>query len=268
MKKLIAIDIDGTLIDDNLRLGALTATILKDLSKKGHIIVLATGRPLRSLMPYYKLLGLNSPAIAYNGALLCNPSDASFKEIHHLFPMDAIKDIAIRGKDIITSFHCEGKSTIYRNRYDRYLDHYFPYEGMEEKEGKINETLKEDCYAVLFRTVHKNDKALEDIVSSYEGISFRHWSSSFYSELHLPNIGKGSALKEIASKLKIEKEDIIAFGDADNDYEMLKEAKYGFAMKGCKSPLLSSSFEETLDTSSKDGVGKTLQNLIEKGIID
>ena len=55
-KKLIAFDMDGTLLNSKKKISFLTRQYLKRLSKKGHIIVLASGRPSRSMINYYKQL--------------------------------------------------------------------------------------------------------------------------------------------------------------------------------------------------------------------
>jgi hydroxymethylpyrimidine pyrophosphatase-like HAD family hydrolase len=66
-KKLIFIDLDGTLLNDSFELTPCTQNVLKRISEKGHKVVLASGRPPRAILPYYEELGLKTPFIAYNG---------------------------------------------------------------------------------------------------------------------------------------------------------------------------------------------------------
>ncbi len=81
MKKgyLIAIDLDGTLIQGFDNYDKLSFDLLKKLAKD-NTIVIATGRPFRSSKYYYDILGLNTPIINYNGALVHHPSDTNFEK--------------------------------------------------------------------------------------------------------------------------------------------------------------------------------------------
>ena len=78
---LIAIDLDDTLVTDFDNNDYKSLELLKEVAKE-NFVVIATGRPLRSSLYYYKMLGLNTPIINYNGALVHNPSDNNFKKTY------------------------------------------------------------------------------------------------------------------------------------------------------------------------------------------
>ena len=80
-KKLIFIDLDGTLLNDSFELTPYTKDVLKRISEKGHLVVLASGRPPRAILPYYEELGLKTPFIAYNGTYVIDPNDKSFPSL-------------------------------------------------------------------------------------------------------------------------------------------------------------------------------------------
>ena len=72
--QLVAIDLDGTLLNSAKRITATTAAILRAARQEaGAHIVLASARPPRSVMPFYQLLDLDAPMINYNGALVYDP---------------------------------------------------------------------------------------------------------------------------------------------------------------------------------------------------
>ena len=75
---LIIIDLDGTLMLNFSTYDQETIAYLKRLKDDGHIIVIATGRPLRSSFFVYQAIGLNTPIINHNGALINNPFDDNF----------------------------------------------------------------------------------------------------------------------------------------------------------------------------------------------
>ena len=77
-KHLIIIDLDGTLMLNFAEYEVSAVEYLKKLNQQGHKILIATGRPFRSSHFVYKEIGLNTPIINYNGALVENPTDSNF----------------------------------------------------------------------------------------------------------------------------------------------------------------------------------------------
>ena len=73
---LIFLDMDGTLLKSNQTLSSKTIDIIRELSSKGHKIIISSGRPIRAIKTYYKQLKLNSPIIAYNGAEVISLNDS------------------------------------------------------------------------------------------------------------------------------------------------------------------------------------------------
>ena len=260
-KPLIVLDVDGTLVGKNCRLNPFTENYLRHLSHLGIMIVLASGRPYRSIAPYYEKLDCFGPVICYNGALCFHPKDKDFPPLRFPFPKEIIRKIALESKGIVTSLMCESEHTIYISRVDHYLDHYFPYEGMKIIKGNIEEILKEDPYTCLLRSSHKRDKELSSICSQYKEISHRHWHASFYSELHIEEANKGACLRYVQDQYGFSKENTYAFGDAENDISMLKEAGYPFAMADSKSSLLKERFPNTEKGASGNGVALMLKKL-------
>ena len=68
-KKLIALDLDGTLLRPDGTISEFTQKTIKDVQNKGHQVVIATGRPYRMAIDHYKTLGLETPLITFNGSL-------------------------------------------------------------------------------------------------------------------------------------------------------------------------------------------------------
>src|SRR5690625_3054461 len=79
---LIAIDLDGTLLTDNKQISAETKAIIKHIIAEGHVVVIATGRSNHLSLHYYHELGLNTPLINSNGAVLHHPLDKKWGNYH------------------------------------------------------------------------------------------------------------------------------------------------------------------------------------------
>ena len=90
---IIALDMDGTLLNSKKEISFKTALYLKKLSKQGHKIIISSGRPKRSIERYYNQLKLNTPVIGYNGELIYSPNDINFNEVRHSLDKDMIKEI-------------------------------------------------------------------------------------------------------------------------------------------------------------------------------
>mgnify|MGYP004551406803 CR=1 FL=1 len=260
-KKLIVIDLDGTLLKKDETLGEYSQKILSRLINEGHIIILASGRPTRSLLPIYKQISCNAPIISYNGAVIYNPSDNTFPLIKKSIPAEFALKIINEGKNLFTSIVLDDSFYLYSLRIDNYLKKYFPYEGINTKFGQINSFPNKEILSCVLKTSHTYDEELKELLHGSNKIKLRHWRNSFYSELYLEDVNKGNALEYIQDYYKIKKEDCIGFGDSFNDLSMLERVGQAFAMKNAKSRLLLEKFNVTKKSNSQEGVAHTLANL-------
>ena len=258
---IIAIDLDGTLLDPQGQYSIATRDYLRQLSSRGYAIVLATGRPFRAVKPIYEDLRLNAPVICYNGALAFHPLDEGFPIIEAKFPKETILEIYSLTLDLVDHYMAESSDTVYINAPDEKLDHYFPYKGMNLREGDFRQTLNEDVFTLLFHT-DKTEELGQRLEGKFENIGWRSWSGFGNSELFVPGAHKGTALLHIMEQLGLSKEDVYAFGDAPNDMEMLSVAGHPFAMKNNRSPHLLSRFPQTKNPVEEDGVLLTLKELL------
>jgi len=232
---IIALDLDGTLLTDDKTVDSITKRYLRKLEKLGHIIVIATGRPQRAIFRYYEDIGLHSPFICYNGACVTSPHDQSFANRHFAFPKDVVKDIYnFVGRSHIENVMCETNRNIWLLDEDEDLADFFWHENMNIIYGDLNETLDEDPMTMIIKSVQRtdeDDQRLIDAVKRHEHLQIRFWSRSQFSEIYYDYISKGHALLDIAVFYKIPKERVLAFGDAENDIEMLTMAGVGFGMQ-------------------------------------
>lgn len=260
-RHLIAIDVDGTLLDRESHLSASTRTYLRERALAGEVIVLSSGRPYRSLEAFYRDIGLQSPIVCYNGALIFIPGETPFPIFKEKIKKEDIRAIASKG--IASSLMCESGGTAYIDHEDEYLRHYFPYEGIKLKKGPLEKTLKEDAYTALFKVDDEKAEALRKEIESHPGLKYRHWRGVPYAEAFKEGVDKGAAIRYLMTIFALTKDDVIAFGDSDNDFTMLQEAGHPFAMAGCHSPLLLKSFPSTKKGNDQDGVIIALKELLD-----
>jgi 5-amino-6-(5-phospho-D-ribitylamino)uracil phosphatase len=261
-RHLIGIDVDGTLLDEGGQLSAFTKKVLHERQSLGDVIVLASGRPWRSLRSFYEELGLTGPVVCYNGALVFNPMDSSFAPLEKRLKATALRSVAKKMSSLLESTMCETQETIYLDKADSFLAHYFPYDHQKMIEGPIDHTLAENPFTALYKVKDGNSEALRQAVEAHAPMRFRHWRGVPYAEAYYEGGDKGSAIRYLMKELGFQKDDVIAFGDSDNDYEMLSLAGQAFAMEGGRSPLLLRDFPHTKKGNDYDGVALALVELL------
>ena len=260
MKKyLIALDLDGTLLSDWATISLKTKEYLKSLTEEGHTIVIATGRPYRSSQRFYDELELKTPIINYNGGLITNPHDPSFEVCNISIPKEYVIDIFKHNEHIIKNAFGEVLDDIFL-RYDteeiRPLLHYF--NGAKLTVGHFDEILQDDPNGFLIVCHPGKAQELEDYVAEhYEGkLLARNWGHhyNFVIELYTPETNKGNGLQYVAEHLGFGCNEVIAFGDAHNDIEMLKCAHLGVAMSNAQERLKVHADDITKYSNEEDGL--------------
>lgn len=259
---LIALDLDGTLLKSDKTIDRSTAIYLRKLAKQHHL-VLATGRPFRSSKKYYDQLQLTTPMICYNGAFITHPHDALFPSSSFAFPQDVVKKIVDDvGLDIIDNIMCETNEKIWLLKEEHELEDFFWHKHMTMIYGHLGTTLHENPMTMILKSKERNDVSDERIrhaVKKHTGLSIRFWGDSVFSEIYFSHISKGSALQQLLAYFNLSKDQLIAFGDAENDREMLFHATHSFAMKNAVDSMKKIAKKTTQFDNNHQGIKETLQ---------
>ena len=256
-KYLIALDLDGTLLKDDKTISLTTKKYLRELENEGHLIVITSGRALRSVLSYYKDIGLStSPVIAYNGHYSTDPNLKHY-EIVHKINKNTAKSIyfSVKGK-YIDSAMSENENKIYVDKDDAFLFAFYEKNDLEIIEGPLDETIDEDVFTFVMKIDFDENKRneLREIVSLHPDVQVRFWSGDEYCELYLNGVSKAKTIKEVADIYGISQDHIIVFGDADNDIEMLRDYKHSYLMKNGNPHLKSVAHNVTKHTNEEDGI--------------
>lgn len=237
---LIAIDIDGTIIDENFNKDIESLDLLKELSKN-NIIVIASGRPYRSSKIYYDYLDLKSPIINYNGAYVHNPNDKNFKEIMVTINKNNLIDLIDNNKDYITNAFSEIKDDVYLIKEDETVEPFIDRLGANIIVGDYKETLKGNTNgSIIFSKYGAMDKLNNYIKEHNFPFLLRPWdfNHQLIIEVFNKDVSKAKALDIIRKYYNIKKEHTIAFGDGHNDIEMLEYVRFGVAMENSHPELI------------------------------
>jgi Cof subfamily protein (haloacid dehalogenase superfamily) len=233
-RHLIALDLDGTLLKDDKTISFKTKKIIKKAKDQGHVVMIATGRPFRSSEMYYHELELDTPIVNFNGAFIHHPLDQSWGTYHYPLDIKVAKDIV----DVCRSYHfynivAEVMDDVYFHYHDEKLLDIFGFGNPKITTGDLANYLHESPTSLLIHTEEEQLKPLRHHLSEAhaEVIDHRNWAAPWHViEIIKSGLNKAVGLKKAANYYNIPAERVIAFGDEDNDLEMLEYAGRGIAM--------------------------------------
>ncbi len=262
---LIALDLDGTLLSDEKTISNRTKQTIAKVKKNGHIVVIATGRPFRASVQYYKELSLNTPIINFNGAFVHHPYKKSFGHFHTPLDIHTAKTIiktceAFRVKNVMV----EIIDDFYLRHYDQVFLDTFMLGRSPIDYGNLDILLTDNPTSILIQPDDTHIKELTSLLSDahMEVINQRVWAQPWnIIEIIKAGLNKAIGLKKIAEYYQIPRERIIAFGDEDNDLEMIEYAGLGIAMENAIPPLKGIANSIT-KSNQEDGVAIFLEELL------
>ena len=268
-KFLISLDLDGTLLTSDSKVTEYTEKILKKTILEGHKVMICSGRAPRAIEKYYNQLDLDTPIVCYNGAMIYDPKDKNFNDSALKFKKSEILRFCSEFKDIVPGIMCENEDTIWANEDDEFLFNFYIKDDMNVVIGNIEEILKKDPIIFIGRYIDtpENRKRIIETIENNSDIKVRFWDTDNYFELYYEGVSKYNALISVANYYGIEEKNIYAFGDADNDIEVMTHCKNGIAMKNASNFLLNIAKYHTEYTNNEDGVAKYIEKFILKGAV-
>lgn len=265
--KLVAIDMDGTLLNSKNQVSERTIEAINNAKKKGVHIVLSTGRILKSASYYSKSLGLRNPIIASNGALMVDGDYNIFYK--KPLEMNLVKDIADLALKEKIYCHFYDETSFYSNiKIKEVLEFY--NEGNESLSidikiyKDISEIVERDdlnIYKFLF--IENNKEKLQSFRNKLQTLENINISSSWSNNVEAmkEKVSKGEALRVLSKILNINPSEIIAIGDSENDLSMLSYAGLAVAMGNGDNNVKEKASYIT-DSNDRDGVAKVIEKFI------
>ncbi|HWJ03746.1 MAG TPA: Cof-type HAD-IIB family hydrolase [Verrucomicrobiae bacterium] len=232
MIKLVAIDLDDTLLDSKLSISPPTVDAIRQAIKAGVMVTLATGRMYQSALPYALELGLDVPLVTYHGALV--KTSKTRETLYH-------KTVSVQlAKQVIQAAEARGFTGINLYMNDEVYVGNNNTTIMEYSQmARVDYTRVEDLPGVLTTGADKimvidaeaKLDALAPVLRDMVGERLHITKSKpHFLEITHPEATKGHALEFLAGRLGISRAEIMAVGDSYNDLEMLEFAGLGVAM--------------------------------------
>ncbi|WP_243291313.1 Cof-type HAD-IIB family hydrolase [Bacillus sp. FJAT-47783] len=259
---LIAIDLDGTLLKDNKTISPYSKKIIEKVKAQGHIVCIATGRPFRSSDVYYYELDLHTPIVNFNGAFVHHPKDDSWGTYHTTLELDVVKEIVeVAEKHDVHNILAEVLDAVYFHYHDEKLLDIFSMGNPVVNIGDLKNILQKEVTSILIHSDEENVDKIRDYLSDVHAnvVDHRRWAAPWHViEIIKSGIHKAVGLQKIAAYYNIPQERIMAFGDEDNDIEMIQYAGCGVAM-GNAIPQIKAIANKETTTNEEDGVARFLE---------
>jgi Cof subfamily protein (haloacid dehalogenase superfamily) len=267
--KLVASDVDGTLLDPMEQVTARTTRVIGRVLASGTPFVLVSGRPPRWIPQVAHAAGLSGYAVCANGASLYDIAADEVLSVHDIDP--------VRLQDVVHAVEAvlpEIKVATERTRLGRDTDRPFAVEeGFHNPWGNPNgetdrtrlgqrgEVLGHPATKLLVRhrgmTSQQMAEALTTVLTDLD-MEVTYSSNSGLIEISAAGVTKASGLAEVCELLDLTADDVVAFGDMPNDEPMLRWVGHGVAMANAHEDLLAIADEVTAP-NSEDGVAQVLE---------
>jgi Cof subfamily protein (haloacid dehalogenase superfamily) len=265
---VIALDLDGTLLNDELRITARTRDSVRRARQRGATVLLASARPPRSMRRYYRELELDTPLIAYNGALIWDPA-AERALFHEPLVPDAARALVAflrrRSPDLNLSLECGDRWYIddLTEEVRRAIEHYeiSPPSGI----GCLERVLADEAEAISKVLFRGNQQTVEELLTSLPpDLAERlHITTSgeWFCEVMAAGATKAAAVEWVVSHLGLSPGRVLAIGDSPNDIPMLRSAALGVAM-GNAPCMVKEAADAVTASNNEDGAAKAIERYL------
>lgn len=268
--KLVAIDIDGTLLNSASQLTTGVKEALQKAKEKGVYIVLCTGRPLPGVKEYLNTLDLLSAddyVITYNGSLVQNVATQQTVFSANLTKSDYLK-VNYMAQKLGVHLHVSGVDAIFtaNRNISPYTVHESALVHMPIKYRTSDEMVHNDYDMIKMMMIDEPeilDHAITQLSLDFKEQYTIVKSAPFYLEILHKGANKGIALAKLAEHLNIKQAEVMAIGDNENDMAMLEYAGIGVAMQNAVEKTKAVADYVTTASNDEDGVKEAIEKFCE-----
>jgi Cof subfamily protein (haloacid dehalogenase superfamily) len=240
-----------------------TRTALEAARARGLHVIVVTGRMFRSVRPYLAEAGLSDPVVCYQGAVVADPATGAF--LRHV-PIPC--NVALEAIDAVVSagFHlnCYVDDLLYVAEVTPEARAYADFQHLEiHPVGDLRRWLQADPTKLVAVADPKALDALEvELKPRFAGRLYISKSLPHFLEFANPAVSKGSGLDFVASRLGFTAAQTVAFGDGENDVELLKWAEYGVAVANAHRRVLALA-DYVCPSVDEEGVAQVIEAFLE-----
>ncbi len=234
---MVALDIDGTLVGDDLVIGPDTRTSIRAARERGIIVTLITGRMVSSALRFARELDLVAPLVGYQGALIREmPAPESTRPgrllVHTPLAADVARDVVVWAREQGLDPHVNHLERFVISSDDPRADEYTTFMGHRpEREDDLVASIRHPVTKIMCHGEPPLPTEVAPLARvRFAGLADVTVSHPHFIEFVAPGVSKGRAVRWLARRLGVELGAVLAIGDQWNDIEMLAEVGHGAAM--------------------------------------
>ena len=260
--RAVAMDLDRTILPETLELRPRLIDAVRAAAAAGVVPIVATGRMLRSSLPFALELGVTAPLICYQGALIADPQSGEWLR-HEPMPVPLAREVieACRKRDQHCNVYVDDE--LYVDELNVYALEYARHAKLEAHAvGDLERWLTEPTTKIVVVGEPELLDTLQiELRAQFGDRLFIAKSLPFFLEVAQPGVSKGSALEWVCDRISIEPAHVVSFGDGANDIELLRDSGFGVAVEGADQILLDEA-DATVPGPEHDGVARFLEALV------
>jgi len=265
MLKLIATDMDGTLLNDKKEMPENTFEVIDKLHERGITFAVASGRGHLSLQKIYDKIKDDIVIIAGNGGVIIDKGKIIFANtmkpdvVRELVEaVSKMPDLKINLSGLNSAYMFEDNIIDVMPKY--LVESHFPIRKIINNLDEI--PADEEILQVSIFDPNYNSKAnIYEKLKHFEGRCHLAISESQWVDIMNIGVNKGVAIQKLQEILEAEPEETMVFGDELNDYEMMQQAYYSYAMENAVSQIKEVS-NFTAPSNEEQGVTRILENFL------
>ncbi|KJG09791.1 Cof-type HAD-IIB family hydrolase [Photobacterium kishitanii] len=266
MYKLVALDMDGTLLNSDGAISEHNKQAIAAARAQGVYVVLASGRPIEGMTWALKELNMNSDndfVLSYNASLIQRVASQEVVRSQTLIGSDA-KAIAAIAHDLGVHVHAfSRRQGLITPQHNYYTDHEAKINGLTITLADFAEL--DDNEEIMKVMIIDDAERLEAAIAQLPPALYQQYtivrSAPFFLEFMHTNSNKGVGVKALADFLNINQDEVIAMGDAGNDHHMIEFAGLGVAM-GNATEETKAIANYITDTNNNSGVAQVIEKFI------
>lgn len=253
----IVLDLDGTLLSTSKTILPYTKKVLNTLEKQGTRLIFASGRGYGSVQPFAHSFFSRLPLILFNGSVILDPTTAN-----------RLKTLKLDAKIVHTLYESTRNTPLRMHLYTQ--DQVFLDMEDEQKYRMLDPVAYRNCQSIEGISFTRNPfikamitgdqtdtlgwEIINNLIKIHPGAFYPVSTFKNHIEIMNPKANKKHGLQMVSERCNIPFSNMLAFGDADNDIEMLQSVQWGVAM-GNASDTLKLHADAITDDNDHDGIG-------------
>lgn len=259
----MACDLDRTLVAEDFVLRERTRTAVRAAVAAGLHVVVATGRMYRSVRPYLADAGITSPTICYQGAVVADPETGEFLR-HEPIPLAVAREAIAAVESDGFGLNCYVGDELFVADETPEARMYADFQHIPlNVAGPLLEWLDEPpTKLVAIDEPELLDELERRMKAAFDGRLYISKSLPYFLEFASPAVTKGSGLDFVSEHLGFSSARTVAFGDGENDVELLESAGYAVAVENAHERVLAAA-DLVCPPAEEEGVAQVIEAFLD-----